>query len=66
MSTVHEIEEDETPCNPTTPCKADYQSDEDLCCAHGGPCFTSSHEHYDIDEVIDRHLESQAERRIRL
>lgn len=62
---VHDPEADEAPCNPSAPCKAEYQSDDDLCCTHGGMCTTSSHAHHDAEEyaeyLIDNYLDRQAE-----
>lgn len=55
------------PCDPQNPCKPEQWSDDDACCAHGGLCQDSAHDHYDRYEhsewLIDGYLEGEANRR---
>jgi hypothetical protein len=53
-------EDEETPCDPTRPCRATYEGDDDLCCAHDGLCQDRAHPHFDpaahVDSIFDEHL----------
>src|SRR5207248_2549743 len=45
--------DDETPCDPSRPCRARYESDDDLCCSHHGLCHDKAHAHFDAEEYFE-------------
>lgn len=67
--TVQDPEDEAAPCVAAHPCKDEYQSDDDLCCAHGGMCQDDSHPHHDREEyaewLIDGYVERESARRFR-